>query len=226
MGTNLPSGLITNYATDSAYTMAYHTIYANMCFNWDKEQKRQRAILITTPTDDPGCLTATSNIAIASAQSGTPTVLVDAHLQKPKLYERFPMHSPHALSDLLKEDQLTGQTVGQYAQKTFIPHLSVLCESTAIIANSELDQLFMSRLKELVCALRQFLQESVNQAGLIVFNSAPVLAGIETSLLSVQMDETFLAVAAGRTTRAQAKKAQEQLARAHTQLAGVIIVDI
>jgi hypothetical protein len=40
------------------------------------------------------------------------------------------------------------------------------------------------------------------------------------------MDQTFLTIATGHTTRTQAKRAQEQLERANAKLAGCIMLDI
>jgi hypothetical protein len=40
------------------------------------------------------------------------------------------------------------------------------------------------------------------------------------------MDQTFLTIATGHTTRTQVKQAQDQLELAHAKLAGFVMIDI
>ena len=51
-----------------------------------------------------------------------------------------------------------------------------------------------------------------------------MLLGADASLIGALVEQTFLAVITGQTTRAQAKQAQEQLQQAHAKLAGIIMV--
>lgn len=212
--------LLTDYDTGSAYSEAFHTAFANIRLNWDSSQIKQLALLLTTPTDADSQATVAANLAIAAAQSNTPTLLVDADLRHPGLQQRFGLGDGAGLSDLLAEEVLMPEKIASSVTTTFIPGLRVLCAGTPM----ETGLLpFLPRLAGLVSALRQFLAETEKQPGMIVFSSPSVLTGPDTSLMSALVDQVFLVIVTGRTTRTQAKQAQEQLQRAHAHLAGTIL---
>lgn len=217
--------LLTDYDTDSAYSEAYRTLYSNIRFSWDSEKSKLQTLLITTPSAYTACATAAANVAIAAAQSGTSTLLIDANLRAPSLEQRFGLARNAGLHDLLVEKTTTPQKVDQYLSQTFIPGLRLLSAGTGI-ANEGATMLLSVKLQEVVDNIRQYLTETEAVPSLIVFNTAPVLVGPDASLIGALTEQTILTIAKGHTTRAQAKQAQEQLQRAHANLAGIVILDI
>src|SRR5947209_11010819 len=81
--------LLTDYDARTAYSEAYHTLFANIRLNWDSDATRQHTLLVTTPAAYVEQAAAVANVAIAAAQSGIPTLLVDADLRTPGLQQRF-----------------------------------------------------------------------------------------------------------------------------------------
>jgi capsular exopolysaccharide synthesis family protein len=217
--------LLTDYDPTTQYSIAYYTVYNAICFNWDKKQTKQFAILLVSPTVYAGQATAPANIAITAAQSGTPTILVDADLHNPSLQQRFGTEKQKGLSNLLSQDTITAQQLAQQMSKTFIPDLYLLGAGPATQQSVEIRRFLFSKLDDIVTGLRLFLKDAENRSGLIIFHSLPVLCDIDATLISSRMDQTFLTIATGHTTRAQAKRAQEQLEQAHAKLAGFIMLD-
>ena len=82
------------------------------------------------------------------------------------------------------------------------------------------------RLSAVIESLREYLRETESRPGLIIFHCPPVLSGPDAALISTHMDQTFLTIAAGRTTRTQAIKAKEQFERAHIRLTGAIMLNV
>lgn len=117
--------LLTDYDTSSAYSAAYYTFFANIRFNWNKEQ-HIHTLLLCPPATYTGQATVAANVAIAAAKSGTPTMLVDADLRAPSLEQRFGMEKGEGLGDLLAENTITTQVVRQHLRDTFIPGLRLL----------------------------------------------------------------------------------------------------
>ncbi len=76
-----------------------------------------------------------------------------------------------------------------------------------------------------MCSIRQVLDASETKPGIVIYHSPPALAGVDASLIGALVEQTLLTIIAGRTTREQAKQAQEQLQRAHTNLAGIIMLN-
>ncbi len=217
--------LLTDYDPSSQYSAAYHTIFYNIRFNWDSEQVPRYAVLLATPAAYTGQATAAANVAIAAAQNGTPTILVDADLQKPGLQQRFGCGQQAGLNELLTSGSGARQPLSHYLSQTFIPDLYLL-GGTMPRPAVERRRLLVSRLEETLKELRNFLQEHDSRPGLIIFHSPPILAGPDAILIGAQMDATLLTIAAGQTTRTQAREAQEQFERAHIKLAGSILLNM
>lgn len=226
---NLSEGkytLLTDYDAGTAYSEAFHTLFANIRFNWESDasiSSQVHTLLLTTPSDYAEQAAAAANLAIVAAQSGTATILVDADLRRPSLQQRFGLDRSAGLSDLLMKEEPTPQKVASYLQSTFIPCLRVLSAGTSSAQGATL--LLSSKLERCLCSIRQVLVESESKPGIVIYHSAPALAGADASLIGALVEQTLLTVIVGRTTREQAKQAQEQLQRAHTKLAGFILLN-
>jgi len=221
--------LLSDYDADSAYSKAFQTLYANIRFSQPGEQTptRQHALLFTTPVASPGYAAAAANVAIAAAQNGIPTILADAALIDPHstpLGQRFGIAEKIGLSDILQSGSAsTPQTIKSCLRQTFIPGLSLLCAGSAPLSSLDASRLLSTQLTHVLADLRRCLAE--NEPGLIIFHGPPVLDGIEAALIASLVDQTYLILTSGRSTRQQAKRAQEQLERANTKLTGVILLD-
>lgn len=179
-------------------------------------------LLLTTASAYKGRATVAANLAIVAAHSGAETIVVDADLQTPGLQQRFSSPEGSGLSDLLAGGEITAQSVSACLQPTSVTGLRLLTAGTASARKPGL--LFSSRLARVVQVLSQLLAASRQTTGLVLFHSAPVLSGADASLIGALTDQTVLAVIAGQTTRLQARQAQEQLTRAHVELAGVLLL--
>src|SRR6266567_6620 len=85
--------------------------------------------------------------------------------------------------------------------------------------------LLSTKLQDVVACIRDVLASEAekSRAGIVIFHSAPVLAGADASLIGALVEQTLLTIVVGSTTRAQAKQAQEQLQQAHTKLSGIVM---
>jgi len=214
--------LLTDYDAGSAYSAAYYTFFANIRFNWNKEQC-VHTLLLCPPAAYSGQATVAANMAIAAAKSGTPTILVDADLRSPSLERRFGMEKGEGLSDLLAEDVITTQAVRQHLRDTFIPSLRLLSAGMAVEGGI---LLLSEKLQAAIQTISLCLSETETAPGMLIFNSPPVLVGPDASLIGTLVEQTILVIAKDRTTRTQAKQAKEQLERAHTNLVGIVILDV
>jgi len=217
--------LLTDYDAGSAFSEAYHTLYANIRFSWDSEKKKQHTLLLSTPSTYAGQAAVAANVGIAAAQSGTPTILVDADLRAPSLEQRFGLGKSAGLCDALLEELISAQKIEQFLSKTFIADLRLLSAgSSPTIEAAAL--LLSEKLPEVIQSIRHCVLETEAGPGLVIFNAPPVLIGPDASLIGALVEQTILTIAKGHTTRAQAKQAQEQLQRAHANLAGIVMLDI
>ena len=218
--------LLTDYDAASAYSTAYHTLYANIRFDWDSEHSQSHTLLFTTPAAHPGRSIVATNVAIAAAQSGITTILVDADLHVADLQQRFALSKTTGLSNLLTDAIITPAAVTVHLNQTFIPGLSLIGAGTAPLEPHKASHLLAVKLPDVLTSLFQLIAETEDRSGLIIFNSPPVLTGIDAAQISALVEQTFLVIASGHTTRTQAKQAQEQLQRAHAKLAGIIMLKV
>jgi capsular exopolysaccharide synthesis family protein len=214
--------LLTDYDAGSAYSEAFHTLYANIRFNWDNEKNRQLTLLITTPTSFAGQAVVAANLAIIAAQSGTPVILVDGDLRAPSLEQRFGIGQNKGLSDLLAEEQITPQKVASCLQPTFIAGLRLLAAGSI---SGPTALLHLTKLEAVFASIRELLAGETAPS-IVIFNSPAVQIGADASIIGALVDQTLLVIAKDRTTRAQAKQAQEQLERVHAHVAGIILLNI
>ena len=217
--------LLTDYDAGSAFSEAYHTLYANIRFSWDSEKSKQHTLLLTTPSTYTGQAAVAANIGIAAAQSGTPTILVDADLRTPGLEQRFGLGKSAGLCDALLETSISAQKIEQFLSKTFIADLRLLSAGTSPTIEAA-TLLLTEKLPEVLKSICHYLSETEARPGFVIFNAPPVLVGPDASLIGALVEQTILTVAKGHTTRLQAKQAQEQLQHAHANLAGIVMLDI
>jgi Mrp family chromosome partitioning ATPase len=215
--------LLTDYDPHSAYSNAYYSLYATIRSRWDSEQYRQYTLLLTTPVAYPEFAAVGANVAIAAAQSGTPTILVDADTHTPGLQQRFGLPKSDGLAELLNAETVTTQDIGASLQQTFVPNLHLLGAGNA---SEGVPVLLSTKLHDVVGCIREYLAESATKPSMIIFHCAPVLSGPDASLLSAEVTQTLLTIATRRTTRTQAKQAQEQLQGTHTSLGGIVVLDV
>jgi len=220
------AGLLTEHAAESAYTLAYQTLFTNIHFNWNTTPGRSHTLLLTTPAAYTGKSLALTNIAITAAQNGHPTILVDAAIDAPDLQQCLGLGENPGLSDLLlMEDAITPQKIAPHLQKTSIPGLVLLSRGSKIQQAQNMSRQLSFKLQGVLDGLDQLLQGGEERrTGLIIFNSLPVLLSVDAALISACVDQTFLLIVTGQTTRMQARKAYERLERVHAKVAGLVML--
>jgi succinoglycan biosynthesis transport protein ExoP len=216
--------LLTDYDPTSAYAIAYQELFTNIRFSWDRQQT-QHTVLLATPAANPGHSAVAANVAIAAAQNGVQTVLVDADLVSPTLHLRFGVGEQPGLSELLSSTTPFQQEITPYLNKTFIPNLFLLCAGK-LLPQQESSRLLLSGLENIISSIQHKLNTTNQQGSLVIFNSPPILQNLDATLISAQVDQTFLFVVTGQTTRSQARRAYTSLERAQAKLAGLVMIDV
>jgi capsular exopolysaccharide synthesis family protein len=195
-------------------------LYANMSFHWNEAKHTQPAIAFMTPSSYAGQAAVPANLAIVSAQNGIPTILVDADMQTSTLQQRFGINASAGLSDLLVGK--TSVPARELLYPTFVPNLSLLTAGTATPRQLHVHDL--ATIQRVVDDLRQTVATA--GPGLLIIHTPAVLDRPDATLLSESVDQVFLLIVAGKTTRQQAKRAQEQLQHANAPLVGAVMLDV
>lgn len=216
--------LLTDYDIASPMSEAYYTLFANIRFNWKSGQAQPHTLLITTPMAYSRQRVLTTNLAIAAAQSGIPTILVEADLHSNGLERYFGRQKQLGLRQLLAESPLTTRKLAAYLLQTFVPGLRLLGGGSQSDGNTNAPVLLQAPLQNVMDSLRQHMAEAGGNESIVIVNGPPVLQGPDASLLASCVEQTIMTIVKGYTTRAQAKQAQEQLQRARADLAALVML--
>jgi capsular exopolysaccharide synthesis family protein len=170
-----------------------------------------RTLMVVSAGAGEGKTTVASNLAVAFAQAGKRTILIDADLRKPGIHRVFRLANNVGLSTVLRPDR---SELAPFLQTTEDPRLLVL--TTGPVPPSPADLLGSTRMREM---LPQLLQ----RADIIVLDSAPVRAAADAAVLAQAVDGVLMVVATGRTRRSAARSAAEALDRVGARVLGVAL---
>jgi succinoglycan biosynthesis transport protein ExoP len=193
----------------SAAAEAYRTIRTNIEFA--SVDAPTTTLLVTSAGPGEGKTVTAANLAVVFAQAGRRVLLVDADLRKPGVHTIFDLPNAHGLTTLLRGDDVSLDAVAHATEQA---NLQVLTAGPLPPDPAEL--LGSQRMREIVDRLKE-------QADLVIFDSSPVQAVADASVLSCFLGGTVLVVHAGHSRRGNVRKAREALATAGANVLGAVL---
>jgi non-specific protein-tyrosine kinase len=170
-----------------------------------------RSLLVASAVPGEGKTITASNLAVAYAQAGRTTCLVDADLRRPTIHELFGLPNDHGLSTLMAGDKTTFESA---THATDVPGLRVLTSGPLPPNPAEL--LASARM-------RAILAELLERVDLVVIDSPPLQAVTDAAVLSSLVDGTILVVAAGKTRRGSLVRGRDALQRVGANVLGALL---
>ncbi len=169
-----------------------------------------QSVVITSATSGEGKTSLSANLAVVLAQLGQTVLLVDADMRKARLHEVFKASNRTGLVNHLATDT----AIDDIIETTEVPGLSLVPAGPAPPNPSEL----LSSKK-----MRDFVQSIKQRFDYIVFDSPPVLAVTDASVLGTLVDGTILCVAAGQVTRDAAEDAVDRMSIGSVHIIGAVL---
>jgi succinoglycan biosynthesis transport protein ExoP len=174
-------------------------------------QVERRTTLFTSAVPDEGKSFCAANYAIALAQQGLRTLLIDADMRLPSLEKLFFDSQPHiGLADII----LNRAPLSQAVRAAREPKLFVLTAGLRPKQPAEL--LSGPRFTEIV-------REAAIDYDRVVIDTAPINAVSDTLLLVRSVQIVVLVVRAGWTPRKAVARARQKLSDALAPLAGMVL---
>jgi capsular exopolysaccharide synthesis family protein len=179
------------------------------------------SILLSKPDNPPKCILVTStvpgegktatavNLAVAIAQSGYKTVLVDGDLRRHRINEIFGLPNVKGLSTYL-----AGVSDSAIVTNSQVPNLSVITPGPVPPNPSEI--LSSQRMAKLMKAMRE-------RYDMIVFDSSPVMTVSDGLVLSKYCDSALMVVRSGTTTYEMVRRGVKLLTDVKTDIMGVVV---
>ena len=202
--------LVTLVYPRSSTAEAYRTLRANIEFA--SVDSPTKTLLVTSPSQGEGKTTTAANLAVAFAQAGKRTVLVDADLRKPGAHRIFNLPNRRGLTSLLLAPDVDAgiDRPGNRPGRASDHHQ----RSTAAEPG---------RAPGLRSIPRDPASSLARSSTSIVLDSPPVSAVADAAILASIADVTIVVVQAGRTKSGHARHSREALAKAGARVLGAVI---
>ncbi len=169
-----------------------------------------RALLVTSASPSEGKTTVACCMAIAIADAGHRTLLVDCDLRRPRIHRVFGKTGDEGLTTVL----LDASALDRVIQSTEIPNLSILAAGP--LAPNPADLMHSERFRALIAELR-------NRYDRVIFDSSPVSPVTDATILSAYVDATMLVVRAFVTKKDLARRTLRSIADVGSNIAGVVL---
>lgn len=211
-GSGDPLDIITHVAPRSNFAEGIKSLRTNLMFMAPDEPPR--LMLVTSPGPAEGKTLICTNMAIAMAQSGLKTIIVDADMRRPRVHKAFGLENgDKGLSNLITREI----SIEEAARPTLVENLDVI--SCGPIPPNPSELLHASTMSEL-------LDELLERYDRVLFDSPPLGAVSDALVLSHLIDGIVLITRFGKTRRDLLKRSIEQLVTIGAPLMGCVLNNI
>ncbi len=172
-----------------------------------------KTLLFTSSLPREGKTVTVVNMAVSFSQLDEKVLVVDADLRKPRLHRIFKARNTGGLSSYL-----TGKlSLKDIILKTSIPNIWLL--PSGPIPPNPAELLNSKKMKEM-------LEEIKKGYDIILIDTPPVLAVIDTLIVSNLVDCIVFIIKAGKTTKKPFRNSIEELRRAKSKIIGVVFNEL
>jgi len=173
-----------------------------------RRNKPLKVFLITSVAPAEGKTSIATSLAIAWAQAGYNTILVDFDLPRPSIHEVLNLSTEKGLTDFLIGSVGIDEIIQETSLK-FLKAITVGSSLTNIVLNNKQVEQILNNLRE--------------RAEIVIIDSAPIAGVSDTALLIPRVDSVIAVVALGEVTRPMLRELREQMRLAEGNLLGVVL---
>jgi non-specific protein-tyrosine kinase len=192
---------------------AYRVLRTNI--QYSAQDKPIHTLVVAAPSPDETKSLTAANLAVAMAQGGLDTLLVDADVRRPVQHTLWGLSNERGLTSLIGSGEAPAQ-LAAVVQSTGVKRLSVL--TSGPLPADPADVLGGAWMGDMVRLLAQ-------QASMVLFDAPPVLSAADAAQLGAHCDGLLLVIRAGATRRELAQRAKESLARVNVRIVGVALTN-
>ncbi len=198
--------------TKSSWAETYRVVRTAVFFAASKA--KAKTILVTSPEVADGKTTVVSNLAIAMAQAGQRTLILEADFRRPMQHKIFGLnHHGKGLSSVLSG----AKTLEEAIQPTYVQGLDLLA------CGPELSNPAETLHSEKFAKLVKLLAKEYDR---VIVDSPPVLPVTDAQILASICQITLLVLRAQKSTRRTSRQARDALVRVGARVLGVVVNDV
>jgi capsular exopolysaccharide synthesis family protein len=173
-------------------------------------EKPLRTILVTSPIAGEGKTTVAVNLAVAYAQAGSKTVIVEADLRRPSLHRLFGTSGTDGLTTAIIGEAQLARSV----RAADIPNLH--CLVAGAIPPNPVELLQSEHMDNVLEMLR-------HQFEVIVVDAPPILPVADSLALAPKCDGVLVVARSGSTPRERLTEAVNQIEKSGARFLGVAV---
>lgn len=183
-----------------------------------------KTLLVTSPNQAEGKSMVSANLAVALAQAGLRTLLIDVDLHRPSLHKLFGLSNREGMTTLLAHFESREEKSAAVFQNGLVRDIIVRDtgqERLSVITSGPP----LSNPSELIVggAVRTLIDSLAAAYDVILLDSPPALAVSDAAALSIQVDSVFVLASAQRTRKSDLERVLERLKSVGANVAGVIL---
>ncbi len=169
-----------------------------------------KVIQVTSPDQGDGKSTVSANLAVAVAQSGRRTLLIDADMRRPTVHRLFGLNNDVGTADVIAQQVDPADAI----HKCEIPNLSIMVcgprphNPAELLASQQFDD---------------FLEWARDSYDFVIIDTPPLLAVSDPGNVASRVDGVMLALRLGKRARAKGNEARDILERVGANILGIII---
>jgi len=204
----IKSRLITHFEPKSPVSEAYRTFRTNV--QYIQVDKPVKGVVITSAGPGEGKSTTAANLAIAFAQMGAKTLIVDTDLRRPV---------QHGIFGVERGEGFTNVLYGKIELKNAVRDTEVenLWLLTAGVIPPNPSELLGSEV------MGDFIKKVSKEYDMVIYDSPPVIAVTDAAVLSARLDGVILVVKSGTTKNDALSRAEILLGNVNATFFGVLV---
>jgi capsular exopolysaccharide synthesis family protein len=205
---NDPVALVSVRHSRDPMAEAYRAIRTNV--NFAVQDKQMRNLLVTSSLPGEGKTSTATNLAVVMAQSGRRVILVDADFRRPNVHKMFGKARNVGLGNLIMGDPADAELI----QDTPVPNLRIVCSGPNPPNPSELLG---------SPAMVRVMAELNAVADVVVYDTPPLGAVTDATVLAGRCDGVILVVERGKTSVPAILRSKETLEAIRAPILGVVL---
>jgi capsular exopolysaccharide synthesis family protein len=224
---NIYQKTLFNFGQLSIESESYRTLRNNLQFAMGTHKDNGNVISITSTSPREGKTLTSTNLAIAMAQLGKSTLLLEGDMRRPKISEIFKLHDMKGLSDVL-----IGTVSAESAICTSADLLMSGIDWDKFVGTSGIDNLHVlpagtipPNPSELLLSndFRQLIESVRTKYDFVIIDTPPTLPVSDAGIIGTVSDGTVLIYQSDKTSRHLLLRAIKMLLKNKVKIFGIVI---
>ncbi len=201
--------LITLDNPKSPISEAYRSLRTTLLYQ--NTDKRRKSLIVSSAGPGDGKTTTVANLAITLANMGKKTILIDTDLRRPVVNKVFGINKSPGITEYLKGYI---KNFSDVVSKTKIDNLFIV--PSGVIPPNPSELLGSKKLRDLIRKLEK-------EWDMVLFDSPPLVAVTDATMISKEIDNILIVVKVGKTEKNAFEHTINALKNISAPLGGIIL---